>query len=198
MRITKSLESGAGRGPVSRAFDAAITKFPHPWRFEKMELVFGESHSVDISGGKCKITIDRKDRFVAEKDCRAVSLIIARLLFKTASREIRGRLHPIAEDIIVNREMISRGYGDDLVYYYYQRSLGALPASAPLKRLEQEVAWLSFYPADRYNADFLRKKAPPHGLERIIECLKGDLERKGNLEEVLRILYSLERQRVVA
>ncbi len=196
MRILKSFQKkDPAAETVSRTFDRMITSIYHPWRFDRLEMHVCYETKAETRGRSCILSIDYNDMFVQQRDARGVAVLIARLLFKIITRETHGELPEVIENIIANRMMIRRGYGDDLVYYYYQKNLFLPQPETPLQQLEQEVAWLSFYPEDRYNAEFLRRKrGGMKSAEGLIERLRGDLDGGENLNAVLRIYHSIARQ----
>jgi len=171
---------------VSAIFDKMIQNFDFPWNFDEMEFHIRDENKAVVSDNKCLIVINYNDFFVQHVDKRGISVLILRLFFKCIFRLSTERMPEIIEDIIVNRKMIRKGYGDDILFYYYEKNLGAT-AKTSLEELALSVAWLSFYGLDSYNSDlFARKTRKFPEINNLIECLKQDLDGE-NLKIALKI-----------
>src|SRR3989338_295387 len=103
--------------------------------------------------------------------------MILRMLFRAIYRETHHEMPEAIEEIAVNREMVKRGYGNDLAYHYYTHR-----GKGPLK---DDIAWLSFHFQDKYNAEFFRNKKPAAEMKETIESLKRDLEDENNMRNAI-------------
>jgi hypothetical protein len=186
MRILKSFPVRDEKTKlVSRVFDEIIVVLGYPWKFDKIELHVRDEDKTLIEGNRCIAVLDYGDMFIQQMDAKGIRIIITRALFKAIIQEANGRLPEMLEDLVVNREMIRKGFGDDLAYYYYQKNMASV-----LSNREKQVAWLSFYIDDKYNAEFFRsfdRSGATGNVQRLLNCLKKDLNNKGNLNDALRI-----------
>ncbi|MBI4170712.1 MAG: hypothetical protein HY514_03385 [Candidatus Aenigmarchaeota archaeon] len=190
MRILKSFPvQDKKTEQVSKVFDAAITKFDYPWRFDRIELHVRDENKVMANEEAGIIVLDYNDIFIQAMDAKGIAVLILRALFTLITREACGSLPTVIEDIIANREMIKRGYGEALVYYYYQKKI---TEQRHTTGLEDDVVWLSFYIDDKYNADFFRQQKKESGrqdVRNLVECLKQDLADREKLGTALRLYY---------
>lgn len=198
MRILKSFPvQDKKTEQVSKVFDAVITKFDYPWRFGRMELHLRDENKVMANEEAGIIVLDYNDVFIQAMDAKGTAVLIMRALFTLITREICGSLPTVIEDIIANREMIRQGYGDALVYYYYQKNISEpRPSTA-----EDDVPWLSFYIDDRYNSDFFRQQRKDNNgagdMNNLVECLKQDLTDRDKLGTALRVYYALRKEKLL-
>lgn len=179
MRILKSFAVADGKTALaSRMFDKILARSDYPWRFGRMELHIRDENRLILKEGTCLILLDYNDIFVQQSDARGIAAMILRMLFKAIARTRHGSMPEPLEDVIANREMIRKGHGDELVYYYYARQEKG--------GLAEDIAWLSFWPQDKYNYEFFRDKSKTDESRReLAESLKRDLEVQDNFEKAV-------------
>ncbi|GEM_PF-3783482 len=179
MRILKSFAVQDEKTElVSRAFDEIVTTFDYPWKFSKIELHVRDENRMLLKEDACIILLDYNDVFVQQMDPKGISIMILRMMFRAIYRETHHEMPEAIEEIAVNREMVKKGYGNDLAYYYYTHK-----GKGPLK---DDIAWLSFHLQDKYNAELFSNKKPAGEMKETIESLKRDLEDENNMSNAIR------------
>lgn len=174
MKILKVLPDDEQGEKISQIFDSVIRRFEYPLKFDSMEVQIRDENKVILRDNTCLLVIDYNDSFVQQKDGRGTAVTILRLLFKAIVKRTYGELPEEIEDVIANREMIRKGYENDLVYYYYNKT----PC---------DISWISFYLDDRYNSSLL-KRAKTKMSQQVMDHLKKDLDKEENLEKALRVM----------
>ncbi len=183
MRILKSFAVQDEKTErVSRIFDRIVTTFDYPWKFSRLELHIRDENKLLLKDDACIMVLDYNDPLIQQSDSKGIAILVLRTLFKAIYRESHGEAPEAIEDIAINREMVKKGYGNDLAYYYYTHYY-THRAKGPLK---DDIAWLSFHLQDKYNAELFRNKKPAEERKEAIESLKRDLEDQHNMRNAIR------------
>ncbi len=158
MRVIKKSSDEETAKLVYPLFDAILGELYLENFFDEVELFLGNKDKVFAGKNKLVISLDCRNDFIQSRDKKATRAILLHQIFHGVSgKYLKGMPHFI-EDIIINKEMIKRGYGDDLIYYYYLYLMGHGATVADLEDfLNVNVPWLSFHSLDEYNSDFLKK-----------------------------------------
>jgi len=153
MHVTKIYEKDAGTRLVSGIFDSILVN--GVFKFESIELHVRDKAVSFIDDSKAVICLDYNDPFIREMDARGIGILLAHELFRlTFKFDVPKQI----EDVIIGREMLKRGYGNELFYLYYNRLLqgghegieGCVRANLP---------WIIFSKHDKYDSELLKKQA---------------------------------------
>src|SRR3989338_2045666 len=153
MHVTKVYERDLRTQLVSEIFDMLLVSDSYP--FESIELHVRDMNASSIEDGKAVICVDYNDPFVPERDVKGIRTLLAhellRLMFKfDVPRDI--------EDVMIGREMVRRGLGEDLCYLYYNRLLQSRPETVEAY-IRANLPWIIFAGHDKYNSELLKKLA---------------------------------------
>jgi hypothetical protein len=120
MRIIKKLYERSSKTLfVSKVFDSVITRTELPMNFESLELSIGYGLT-GIKDNAAKIGIDADDPLLKDNDARAVRILITFELFRlVVRRQLEKHIPRLIEDVIISRDMIRRGFVNDLSYIFY-------------------------------------------------------------------------------
>jgi hypothetical protein len=192
MRVLKKIyESGENAAAASRIFDDVIRSIDLPLSFDVLEFNVGYGFT-DIDGGKVSIGIGLEDLEFTDGDRRAIGALIAIELFRVF---VRKRLSlsipgPI-EDILIGRDMLKAGYGEDLTYLFYMFMLKHRVRDGK-DFLRLNVPWLIFHGRDEHYCSMFRTMAKntqrfKHELKtaKLFAALKKDLWDEDNLNDAL-------------
>ncbi|KHO47436.1 MAG: hypothetical protein QT00_C0002G0088 [archaeon GW2011_AR5] len=153
MHVTKIYEKDAGTRLVSDIFDNILVN--GDFKFESIELHVRDKAVSFIDDEKAVICLDYNDPFIREMDARGIRILLVHELFRLT---FKFDVPKHVEDVIIGREMLRRGYGDELLYLYYNRLLqggyegieGCVRANLP---------WIIFSKHDKYDSELLKKQA---------------------------------------
>ena len=101
-------------------------------------------------GAEQRLSVIRK-----EMDEKGIEIMIRRELMRMMFKFSLPR--PI-EDVIIGRELVKRGYGDDLLYMYYNMVARSSVKNA-VDYVEISLPWIIFHGYDDYNSDIMKKLA---------------------------------------
>lgn len=168
MRIIKKFPKGEQGEFVSKLFDRIITKGDYHLPFEQLEFHLRDSDISKVDDEKAVICIDYNNPLILEKDQRGVNTLIRHELFRLM---FKMNLPQVIEDVIIGREMIKRGFGDDLFYIYYSRIL-KMNVSNIEDYIKINLPWIIFHEQDKYNSEMLKKIAGKVSKKRYSETKK--------------------------
>ncbi|HLC67695.1 MAG TPA: hypothetical protein VJI12_02310 [archaeon] len=174
MRVIKKFPESAGF--VSKTFDDVIKKSGVHLPYSLIEFHVRDRNTTIIEDDKAVICIDCNSPFIPEKDTRALSTALRFELFRLMLRPDMPRE---IEDVIVGREMIKQGLGDDLFYLYYTMLMRKKPVSM-IDYVHASIPWITFRGIDNYNSSFLKellaklqKKKFPEATK-LLNCMCND------------------------
>ncbi|MEK6888195.1 MAG: hypothetical protein AABX14_04600 [Candidatus Aenigmatarchaeota archaeon] len=153
MRIIKKFPKDEKGEFVSRVFDSIITKGDYHLPFEQLEFHLRDSNTSQVDDEKALICIDYNNPLIQERDQRGVNTLIRHELFRLM---FKMNLPRAVEDVIIGREMIKRGFGDDIFYMYYNRIL-KMNVSNVEEYIKINLPWIIFHEQDKYNSELLKK-----------------------------------------
>ncbi|HLD39245.1 MAG TPA: hypothetical protein VJB05_02955, partial [archaeon] len=153
MRIIKKFPKDDRGEFVSRIFDRIITKGDYHLPFAQLEFHLRDSNMSKVEDEKALICIDYNNPLILEKDQRGVNTLIRHELFRLM---FKMNLPRAVEDVIIGREMIKRGFGDDIFYMYYNRIL-KMNVSNVEEYIKINLPWIIFHEQDKYNSELLKK-----------------------------------------
>jgi len=155
MRVIKKFPSDERGEFVSRAFDRIITKGDYHLPFEQIEFHLRDSSISRVDDEKAFICMDYSNPLILEKDLRGVNTLIHHELFRLM---FKMNLPRLIEDVVIGREMIKRGMGDDLFYMYYNHVL-KMKVNSLEGYLQINLPWIIFHEQDKYNSEMLKNLA---------------------------------------
>lgn len=155
MRIVKKFVRDDKTEFASEMFDKIMAKNDYPMPFERMEFHIRDSDVTSVDDGSALICINYNNPLVLEKDRKGLGILIHhelfRLMFKT-------ELPRVIEDVIIGRELIKRGFSDDLLYMYYNYMVNIRVDGAE-SYIKMNLPWVIFRGYDEYNSEILKKLA---------------------------------------
>ncbi|MBI4174259.1 MAG: hypothetical protein HY517_01330 [Candidatus Aenigmarchaeota archaeon] len=169
MRVLKSFERDPKTELVSRIFNEVITG-PFHLPFEKIELHIRDRSISIVDGSSAIVCLDYNNPFILESDRRGIRILIIHELFRLM---FKFDLPAEIEDILIGREMIKRGYGEELCYMYYSLLL----SSRDLSAMKANLPWIIFFRDDNITSELLkgiaakvcRKKLPQRLLDMLLD-----------------------------
>ena len=151
MRVVKKFPADARF--VSEVFDDVIKKSGTHLPYSLIEFHVRDCNKTITEDDKALICIDYNNPLILEKDARGIATLIRFELF-------RIMLHPglprEVEDVVVGREMVLQGLGDDLFYMYYAMLMKTKPVSL-IDYVRASVPWITLRGVDNYNSSFLKE-----------------------------------------
>jgi len=119
MRILKQIDKENELATLaSKLFDKLVVKPAVPLNFDYLE--FNLVGHTSAEENKIRIGIDIDDPILADKDRRTIRILITFEMFRIFVRRMLEKDIPVdVEDVIIAREMIKRGYIDDIAYLFY-------------------------------------------------------------------------------
>ena len=150
MRIVKKFPAEARF--VSDVFDDVIKKSGVNLTYSQLEFHVRDYNTTVIEDDKAVVCIDYNNPLVLDKDARGISTLIRFELFRLM---LRPGMPREIEDVIVGREMVLQGFGDDLFYMYYAMLMKTKPVSL-IDYVRASVPWITFRGVDNYNSSFLK------------------------------------------
>ncbi|MEM7819784.1 MAG: hypothetical protein QXD48_03065 [Candidatus Aenigmatarchaeota archaeon] len=196
MRIIKKfVENDEKIKLISNIFDSIIKNFDFIQHFDSLEFHVRDKNIVKLYNNTALISIDYNNEIIQDRDERAIrSMILHQLYHLIIKRRYQIDMPHLIEDILINREMIKDGYGDDVFYIYYIYLI---------KKKEVDfndfiiinIPWLSFYRFDKYNSEYLKdmikrikyKKEYEERTKKLFEILKKDLTDEKNLRYAIHL-----------
>lgn len=154
MRLVKKFERDERTDFVSSIFDKLIVTDPFPLPFSRIELHIRDYDVTVFDNEKAIICINYNNPLILEMDERGVRTILRHELFRLMLRVNYPRQ---IEDVMVGREMILRGYGDDLFYMYYSLLMKTDHDDTRGGFVKASLPWVIFYGLDDYNSKFLKE-----------------------------------------
>lgn len=138
---------------VSTVFDKFLRRQELHLPFDRIELNIRDTTTSVVKDENALICIDYNTPVVAEKDKKGVKMLVYRELFRLMFKFDLPR--PV-EDVIIGKELVKRGFGDDLFYLYYVTMMNKTHVTLR-DYIELNIPWIIFNKQDPYNSDFMKK-----------------------------------------
>jgi hypothetical protein len=194
MRVIKNIyNNDASSLETSHIFDEVIQSIGLPLSFDSLQFNVGYGFT-EIENNAAAIGISPEDLEMVENDRRAIKTMITFEIFRIFVRKRLGVNIPLLiEDILVGRDMIKKGYGNDLTHLYY---IFMLKHRVKDKKdfLRLNVPWIIFHGNDEYYCHMFRDLAKnsarfSHGLKtaKLFTALKKDLWNETNLRNAINV-----------
>jgi len=151
MRIIKKFPESAVL--VSKVFNDVIKKSPVHLPYSSIEFHVRDYNTTIVEDDKAVICMDHNSPVILNRDVRGISTAIKFELFRVM---LRPGFPREIEDVVVGREMVLQGLGDDLFYFYYT-SLMKRPPVSLIDYVRASVPWITFRGVDNYNSSFLKE-----------------------------------------
>ena len=153
MKIVKRFIKDEQTSLISGVFDEFLVSDSFHLPFDSIEFHIRDSDISIVKGDKALVCLDYNNPLFLQKDIKGIKTIVRheffRLMFKTnLSRDI--------EDVIIGREMIKRGFGEDLLYVYYHYIVNS-KATNIQDYIKSNLPWIIFQGYDKNNSEFLKK-----------------------------------------
>lgn len=193
MRVIKKLYNKDERTLLaSRFFDDVIKRIDLPMRFDTLEFSFGYG-STFVDDSIASVGMDMDDPLL-DYDERIIKTMIRMELFRAFYRKTSEKQVPRAvEDVMIAREMIRRGYAEDLVYMFYNFMLSHRIKDAK-DFLRFNLPWIIFRGHDNYYSDLFLDMAKSRVRKRyeakakqLMDALAANLSVSGNLEKATKL-----------
>lgn len=155
MRLVKKFERDDRTELVSRIFDKVITQTDCHLPFGCIEFHVRDSDVSIIEDGTAVICVNYNNPLVLEKDQKGIDILLRHELFRLMFKMSLPRM---VEDVIVAREMIKRGYGNDIFYMYYNYAMKTRVNSAE-DYMKVNLPWIIFHGYDKHDSEFLKALA---------------------------------------
>ena len=156
MRVAKIYEHDSRTALVSKIFDELIISPSLHLPFESIELHIRDTDISLVDGNNGIVCLNYNNPLILDKDARGVRTLVMHELFRLM---FKSDLPREIEDVIIGREMLKRGFGDELCYMYYVRVLRSSPESLR-DYLRCSIPWIVFFKDDKYNSELFRKLVP--------------------------------------
>jgi hypothetical protein len=153
MKVVKKFDRDERTELVSRVFDQALMKNDYPLPFNRLEFHIRDRDVTLFEEDMALICIDYNNPFILEMDERGIAILIRHELFRLTLRLTFPRL---IEDVIVGKELIKRGFGDEIFYMYYNLLMKSKHEEKVHSFIRASVPWTIFYGLDNYNSKFLK------------------------------------------
>ncbi len=140
---------------VSDVFDKFLRSRELHLPFEKIELNIRDTTTSIVEDDNALVCIDYNSPVVAEKDKKGVSMLVYRELFRLM---FKFDLPRSVEDVIIDKELVKRGFGDGLFYLYYVSMMNKNHVTIE-DYINLNIPWIVFNKQDPYNSDFMKKLA---------------------------------------
>ncbi|MBI5061146.1 MAG: hypothetical protein HZB67_02430 [Candidatus Aenigmarchaeota archaeon] len=154
MKVIKSFDTNR-LGMLSHAIDEAMTRIDYPWRFDRMTFGLSKSGFSKIDNSSAEVFIDT--HVICDDEKLVKAYVYSLLISLVCKLEGRHTGNDIIDEIITNREMIRKGFGEELFYYYYLLLHRNEKIDTYHKYVTKSVPWLSFLGFDAHHSDFLRE-----------------------------------------
>jgi hypothetical protein len=190
MRLIKNLEKDKTSEFLSATIDSVVLELGYDF-FDRLEFKTGKD-GVEFREGTVEISIDKNNRFLAERDVRATRILILQQL--ELARLKKNKILPdYIEKLVVNRRLAKK-FSRDFFYLSYLLLIREKREIDDMNKfLDINLLWLSFYGIDEYNSRFLFKmlnmfkyrKAFQEQTRKLFLVLKKDLEEEANLTKAV-------------
>lgn len=178
---------------LSKAIDRIILELNHPWRFDRMVFILDNNNFFEVREETVDIHLDYN--IIYHDDERYIKTSIVRILFSlinTLSENSSGI--KIIDEILANREMVKRGFGDDLFYYYYLKFSEKTDINTFENYIDVNIPCLSL---EGYDAQVLKemtdrlsplqyRKAFQRKAKKLFDVLGSDLANEANRKEAIK------------
>ncbi len=155
MRLVKVFAKDDKAEFVSKIFGELLTSTDLHLPFDRIEFHVRDSDVTLIKDSTALVCINYNNPLVVEKDYKGVRTLLMRELFRLM---FKFNIPRLVEDVIVGREMIKRGFGDDLCYMYYNYLLTMQPETIE-DYIHANLPWIIFRGYDNYNSELFKKLA---------------------------------------
>ncbi len=166
MRIVKKFFRDDKTELVSKIFDEVLIEADLHLPFEKVEMHVRDKTASFVSGEDAVVSINYNDPLILEKDRKGIRTVLLRELFRLM---FKFDLPQPIEDVIIGRELIKRGFGDDLCYMYYNYIVMS-KAEALEDYININLPWIIFCKDDRYNSELFKQIASKICKRKYPEC----------------------------
>ncbi len=156
MRIVKKYEQDETSLTASKVFDMMIKQNTYPMPFNELEFHIRDYSVTVVENDKAIICIDYNNPLVLEKDIKGIKTVVNHELMRLM---LQLNLPKPIEDVIVGREMIKRGMGDDLFYMYYNYLMRTPYTGSIPDYIKANIPWIIFHDYDDYNSSILKSLA---------------------------------------
>ena len=155
MHVIKRFPSGEHGRLVSRVFDEALVSSGVKLNYDSIELELRDRDVSLVKDYTATICLDYNNPLVLDMDEKGIGIIIRRELFRLM---FKFNLPRPVEDVIIGRELVKRGFGDDLLYMYYNIVMRSRPKNIS-DYIAVNIPWIIFRGYDDYNSDLMKKLA---------------------------------------
>ena len=155
MHVVKRFPSGEHGQLVSRVFDEALVSSGVKLNYNSIELELRDRDVSLVKDYTATICLDYNNPLVLDMDEKGIGIIIRRELFRLM---FKFNLPRPVEDVIIGRELVKRGFGDDLLYMYYNIVMRSMPKNIS-DYIAVNIPWIIFRGYDDYNSDLMKKLA---------------------------------------
>jgi len=161
MRIVKNLiDKNEKTQLVSAIFDECLKEMNYQF-FNKIEFHLQKEDEIKLDFPDAYIYMNYSNPFIQSSDKKAIKIILLKQLICLAimSKNPDKKIPDFIMEILTNREIIRKGHGKDLFYYYYLLLIQyESPKIQELSTfLKINTPWLSFFSLDNYDSKFLKK-----------------------------------------
>lgn len=153
MKIVKKFVRDENTELVSHIFNKVITSQDYHLPFEALELNIGDSDISSVEDCTAAICLDHNNPFVVEKDRKGLDIIIRRELFRLM---FKMDVPKAIEDVIIDRELVKRGFGNDIFYMHYTYVMKSRVSSLD-DFIQVNLPWIAFHGYDKHDSEFLKK-----------------------------------------
>jgi len=154
MKVVKKFDRDKRTELVSRIFDEVLMKNDYPLPFNRLEFHIRDFDVTSFEEDKALICLSYNNPFILEMDERGLAILVRHELFRLTLRLTSPRL---IEDVIVGKELIKRGFGDELFYMYYNLLMKSKHEEKVHSFVRANIPWIIFSGLDDYNSKFLKE-----------------------------------------
>lgn len=201
MRVIKKLVKHDKKTElVSETFDECLMIL-NPYFLSRIDFSLEFKDKLDLIFSNACLSLNYNNPFIQNKDKKAIRILILQKLLCLIFRRGYKSMPELIEEVVINREIIRKGYGNDLFYYYY---LFLLEYETHIINtmdifLKVNVPWLSFSGLDDYYADFFKemvnrfkqKKEFEVKTKELFLALEKNLLKNENLDKAIAIYNQL-------
>ncbi len=168
MQIVKNYVRDANTEAVSKIFDRLITTSEIHLPLDRLELHIRDASVSLIEENGGVICLDYNNPMILDRDQRGIKILIMHELFRLM---FKYDLPRDIEDVIIGREMIRRGFGEELCYLYYNSILKSR-AETRQDYIRLSLPWIIFVKDDKFNSELFKKLASKLCKRKFGECRK--------------------------